>query len=80
VPQITSGHALQGTTTGAAAIVPPVNPAASFAQQLAASLNYQESYLDRPTISNTPQTGAQFIRNLTNPIAPSSIFRLFQSG
>ena len=80
VPQITSGYALQGTTTAAAAIVPPVNPAASFAQQLAASLNYQESFLDRPTISYTPQTGAQFIRNLTNPIAPSSIFRLLQSG
>jgi hypothetical protein len=80
VPQITSGYALQGTTTAAAAIVPPVNPVASFAQQLAASLNYQESFLDRPTISYTPQTGAQFIRNVTNPIAPSSIFRLLQSS
>jgi hypothetical protein len=80
VPQITSGYALQGTATGAAAIVPPVNPAASFAQQLAASLNYQESFLDRPTISYTPQTGAQFIRNLTNPILPGSVFRLLQSG
>ena len=80
VPQITSGYALQGTTTGIASIVPPVNPAASFAQQLAASLNYQESFLDRPTISYTPQTGAQFIRNLTNPILPGSVFRLLQSG
>jgi hypothetical protein len=80
VPQITSGYALQGTGTAIGSIVPPVNPAASFAQQLAATLNYQETYLDRPTISYTPQTGAQFIRNLTNPITPSSVFRLLQSG
>jgi hypothetical protein len=80
VPQITSGYALQGTATAIGSIVPPVNPAASFAQQLAATLNYQESYLDRPTISYTPQTGALFIRNLTTPLAPSSIFRLLQAG
>ncbi len=80
VPQITSGYALQGTTTAIGSIVPPVNPSASFAQQLAATLNYQETFLDRPTISYTPQTGAQFIRNLTTPLAPTSVFRLLQSG
>lgn len=80
VPQITSGYTFQGTATTNAAISPPTSPLASFAQQLGASLNLQASYQDRPTISYTPQTGSQFIRNLTSPINPGSVLFLLQSG
>jgi hypothetical protein len=80
VPQITSGYTLQGLATANAAISPPVNPLASFAQQLGAGVNLQGGYQDRPTISYSPQTGAQFIRNLTMPINPGSILYLLQSG
>jgi hypothetical protein len=80
VAQITSGYTLQGIATANGAIAPPVNPVASFAQQLGGSLNLQGAYQDRPTISYTPQTGSQFIRNLTSPINPGSVMYLLQSG
>jgi hypothetical protein len=80
VPQITSGYTLQGIATANAGIFPPVSNLASFAQQLGATLNFQGAYQDRPTISYTPQTGSQFIRNLTNPINPGSVLFLLQSG
>ena len=80
VPQITSGYTLQGTATGGGSISSPVNPAASFAQQLGGSLLFQGAYQDRPTISYQPQTGSQFIRNITSPINPGSVLFLLQSG
>jgi hypothetical protein len=80
VPQITSGYTLQGNAIASGGISPPTNPAASFAQQLGINLNLQGGYQDRPTISYSPQTGAQFIRNLTMPINPGSVLFLLQSG
>jgi hypothetical protein len=80
VPQITSGYTFQGTATANGGIFPPVNSAASFAQQLGATLNLQGAYQDRPTISYQPQTGSQFIRNITSPMNPGSIMFLLQSG
>lgn len=80
VPQITSGYTLQALATANASISPPVNPVASFAQQLGGALSFQGGYQDRPTISYTPQTGSQFIRNLTTPINPGSVLFLLQSG
>lgn len=80
VPQITSGYTLQGTASVNGGVFPPVNPLASFAQQLGATLNFQGAYQDRPTISYAPQTGSQFIRNLTTPINPGSVLYLLQSG
>jgi hypothetical protein len=80
VPQITSGYTLQGQAIATGAISPPVNPVATFAQQLGAGLNFQGAYQDRPTISYQPQTGSQFIRNITSPINPGSVLFLLQSG
>jgi hypothetical protein len=80
VPQITSGYTLQAAAAANPGIFPPVNPAASFAQQLGLVLNLQGAYQDRPTISYVPQTGSQFIRNLTQPINPGSVLFLLQSG
>lgn len=80
VPQITSGFTIQGIATANGGISPPVNPVASFAQQLGLNLNLQGAYQDRPTISYQPQTGSQFIRNLTSPINPGSVIFLLQSG
>lgn len=80
VSQITSGYTLQGVATANAGIFPPVNPESSFAQQLGTTLNLQGAYQDRPTISYAPQTGSQFIRNLTSPINPGSVLFLLQSG
>ncbi len=80
VPQITSGYTLQRGATVSGGIFPPVNPVASFAQQLGLTLNLQGAYQDRPTISYQPQTGSQYVRNLTNPINPASVLFLLQSG
>jgi hypothetical protein len=80
VPQITSGYTLQHQAAVNGGIFPPVNPLASFSQQLGLTTNLQGAYQDRPTISYQPQTGSQFIRNLTNPINPGSVLFLLQSG
>lgn len=80
IPQITSGYQLLGTVTTNGGISPPTNPMSSFAQQLGINLNLQGAYQDRPTISYQPQTGSQFIRNLTSPINPGSVLYLLQSG
>jgi hypothetical protein len=80
VPQITSGYTIQAAAAANPGIFPPVSPAASFGQQLGLSLNFQGAYQDRPTVSYTPQTGSQFIRNITQPINPGSVLFLLQSG
>jgi hypothetical protein len=80
VPQVTSGYAIQGIATANGGIFPPVTNLASFAQQLGLTLNLQGTYQDRPTVSYTPQTGSQFLRNLTTPINPGSVLFLLQSG
>lgn len=80
VPQITSGYQITGAASANGGVFPPVNPVSSFAQQLGLTLNLQGGYQDRPTISYTPQTGSQFIRNLTSPINPGSVMFLLQSG
>jgi hypothetical protein len=80
VPQITSGYTIQAVATTNGGIFPPVSNLASFAQELGLTLNLQGAYQDRPTISYQPQTGAQFIRNLTQPINPGSVLFLLQSG
>ncbi len=80
IPQMTSGYTVQGIATANGGIFPPVSNLASFGQQLGATLNLQGAYQDRPTISYQPQTGSQFIRNLTTPINPGSVMFLLQSG
>jgi hypothetical protein len=80
VPQITSGYTIQSGATATAGIFPPVNPIASFAQQLGANFNLQAAYQDRPTVSYMPQTGSQFIRNLTTPMNPGTVMFMLQSG
>jgi len=80
VPQMTSGYQVVGTGTANGGIFPPVSNLSSFAQQLGATLNLQAGYQDRPTISYVPQTGSQFIRNVTTPINAGSILFLIQAG
>jgi hypothetical protein len=80
VPQVTSGFTLQAGGGATAGIYPPASHLASFAQQLGLNANFEGSYQDRPTISYQPQTGSQFIRNLTQPINPGSVLFLLQSG
>ena len=80
VVQITGGYQLQSGGSATGGITPPNSPLVSFSQQLGLLLNYQATYQDRPTISYAPQTGPQFIRNLTIPLPPSAVLYLMQAG
>ena len=80
VPQITSGDTLERSGTTDLSINPAFFPHAPFDDLLAARLGLRASFQDRPTISYTPQTGSQFIRNVTTPISPSSVLFLVQAG
>ena len=80
VPQITAGYTIAKQATMNGGIFPPVSPLASFSQELGLTMNLQSVYQDRPTISYQPQTGSQYIRNLTSPINPGSVLFLIQSG
>ncbi len=46
----------------------------------AATLSANGTYIDRPTISYTPLSGAKFARNLLKPIPPVAVFELIQAG
>src|ERR1700759_1459498 len=67
VGQIVSGYTLQGsmTASGTAGL-------SALADSIF-SLGAQGSWTDRPTITYTPLTGAQFNRNMMTPIAPSAV-------
>ena len=80
VPQITSGYTLERSGTTDLSINPAFFLNAPFDDLLAARLGLRASFQDRPTISYTPQTGSQFIRNVTTPISPSSVLFLVQAG
>src|SRR5262245_13872346 len=80
VAQIVSGYTKQNSAATGLRIVPPIFPLAPFDDQLGANLDLQASFSDRPTISYTPQTGPQFIRNLTSPIPPSAVLYMMQAG
>jgi hypothetical protein len=80
VAQVTSGYTWQAGASATGSISPALSPGIRFWQQLGAILTYQGAFQDRPTISYTPQTSAQFIRNLTTPLTPSSILFLIESG
>lgn len=74
VGQIVSGYTLQGgaSVSGAAGL----NALASSLLSLGA----QGSWTDRPTITYTPLTGAQFNRNMMTPITPSAVLFTIEAG
>ena len=72
ISQIVSGYTLQdGVSLGGSTGGPT-------SQGLAVSV--QGSFSDRPTITYTPLTGAQFNRNMLTPIPPSAILFTMASG
>ena len=44
------------------------------------NLGANATYIDKPTISYTPLTGARFTKSLLAPIPPASIFSLIEAG
>ncbi|MDM0115837.1 hypothetical protein QTI66_27055 [Variovorax sp. J22R133] len=77
VAQIVSGYTLESTVstgvTGARAdaLAPPGTNV---------TLGAQGKWTDRPTITYTPLTGAQFNRNMLTPIPPAAVLFAMQAG
>lgn len=44
------------------------------------NLGANATYIDKPTISYTPLTGARFTKSMLTPIPPAAIFSLIQAG
>ena len=74
VGQIVSGYTVQGGASASGAI--GLN---SLAASIL-SLGGQGSWTDRPTITYTPLTGAQFNRNMMTPITPSAVLFTIEAG
>ena len=71
VPQITSGYQIAGSCHRQRRHLPAgQQPGLLCSATRARPSTCKAAYQDRPTISYQPQTGSQFIRNLTNPINP----------
>lgn len=72
VSQIISGYTLEGTVQAGATL--PSGGSDIF------SLGAAGKYTDRPTITYSPLTGADFMRALITPIPPAVIFNLMDAG
>jgi len=74
VGQIISGYQLEGTVSVGGAL----NSASAFGDVL--SMGTAGRYTDRPTITYTPLTGANFMHVLMTPIPPPALFMLIEQG
>ena len=74
VGQIISGYQLEGTVS----VVGTLNSASAIGDLL--SLGTAGRYTDRPTITYTPLTGANFMHVLMTPIPPPALFMLIEQG
>jgi len=80
VAQITSGYSRGRSGNASVNVGQTATSDLFFGNRLGGMLGLNASYEDRPTISYTPQTGAEFIRNLSSPIPPKSVLFMIQSG
>ena len=74
VGQIISGYQLQGTV----AIGGGISSNSVYGDVL--NLGSTGSFMDRPTITYTPLTGAHFLQVMMTPIPPPALFRLIEQG
>lgn len=75
VAQIVSGYTLQGTVSLSGSTAGATPSAGSVG-----TIGAQGSWTDRPTITYTPLTGAQFNRNMMTPITPTALFFTIEAG
>jgi len=78
VGSVVQSHSLTGTTQ--ASFGASILPHNYIANTLTPALTGSRATTDSPTITYTPLTGSEFIRNLNRPIKPSDIFNLIESG
>ena len=91
VASVIASYAFQGSlnagvqigSTGTGMPVPTgaaLSPTGGNSGPASGSLNAGATYLDRPTITYTPLTGSRFAKSLLQPLPPSAILQLIQSG
>ena len=77
VGQVISGYELEGTLTAGGAIG---NKSAPGAVGDFLNLGAGGRYLDRPTVTYTPLTGADFVKTMLTPFPPGAIMFLVEAG
>jgi len=77
VGQVISGYELEGTLSAGGVIS---NKTAANATGDFVNLSAGGRYLDRPTITYSPLTGADFIKTMMTPFPPGSIMFLIEAG
>jgi hypothetical protein len=78
VPSIVNGYEHGNTATGSFGT--SIYPQNNLSNWLNFGMGGTRTMIDRPTISYSPQTSSEFVRNLVNPIPPASILNLIESG
>ena len=72
VGQIVAGYSLETAVSMGGQISSPRENSLAFGAS--------GKYIDRPTITYTPLTGNKFVKALTTPLPPESVFFMIQSG
>jgi len=75
VSQIISGYTFEGALKAESTLSSPEAVQGDFF-----AIGGSGKYTDRPTITYSPMTGIQFLKNLVVPIDPANIFLLIQAG
>ncbi len=79
VGQIVTGYDLESTgLLNLTQVLSGLSDSSSFESLL--NIGGAARYRDRPTISYTPLTGVQFMKNLMSPIPPAAILFMLQAG
>ena len=79
IAQIVGGYTMESTVSALGAIF-STNTVVPGVPNSSVTLGASGRFTERPTITYTPLTGAQFSRNILTPIPPSAILFMIQAG
>lgn len=80
VPQVISGYSLDHSANASLGLQNAANVNIPGSERFLGIFGFTTRFSDRPTVSYSPQTSSQFIRNLTTPLPPIAVLSLLQSG
>jgi hypothetical protein len=80
VPQIVSGYSFDRTAGTDLGLQSSQSPNIPSGQRFLALFGLSAQFTDRPTVSYSPQTDPQFVRNLTAPLPTTAVVSLLDAG
>ena len=80
IGQVISGYELEGTISASGAVGDKAWRNAGGALGDFVNLGASGRYLDRPTVTYTPLTGADFVKTMMTPFPPGAIMFLIEAG